>query len=240
MPTGAACMSRTSSPLTLPGLKREMVHWTTRVWDKGWVANHDGNYSCRLPGRRFLATPTSFCKGEVKEDDLLVLDRHGKKLQGRWRVFSEKSMHIAAYNVREDVSAVLHAHPPYATALACSGIDVLTTFMAESVISLGDRIPTIPFALPGSESQLETIISAMPYYDAMVLGSHGVITVGADLEQAFLRMELVEHLARVQHLAMAVGGPKMLSDHQIQTLMRKRTGAGLGPEGRGVQGRPPL
>ena len=81
---------------------------------------------------------------------------------------------------------------------------------------------------------------AIPYYDAMVLGSHGVITVGADLEQAFLRMELVEHLARIQHLAMAVGGPKMLSDHQVQTLMRKRSGAGLGPEGRGVPGRPPL
>lgn len=224
---------------TLPGLKRELVHWCRKVWDRGWVANHDGNLTCRLPGRRFLATPTSFSKGEVSEEDLLILDHRGKKLQGRWRPFSELTMHLAAYD-RDDVQAVLHAHPPIATAFSVAGVELRTTILAEAVISLGDRIPTIPYALPGSESQLETIAACLPYYDALVLGSHGVLTVGKDIEQAWLRMELVEHLARITRDAMVLGGVRTLSDHDVQTLMRKRTRGGLGPEARGVAGQPPL
>lgn len=225
---------------TLPGLKRELTHWTRKVWERGWVANHDGNMTCRLPGRRFLATPTSFSKGEIREDDLLVLDRFGEKLQGRWRPFSELTMHLAAYKVRDDAHAVLHAHPPTATGFSCAGVEVETTILAEAVISLGDRIPTVPFALPGSESQLETIIDALRFYDALVLGSHGVLTIGKDIEQAYLRMELVEHLAKIKQTAMAVGHPRVLTSHELEVLMRKRTQAGLGPQARGVTGRPSI
>lgn len=232
-------MSRRSST-TLPGQRRELVHWCRKVWERGWVANHDGNLSCRLPGRRYLATPTSFSKGEVSEDDLLVLDRHGNKIQGRWRAFSEKSMHLAAYACRPDVNAVLHAHPPVATGLSVAGVDVETTILAEAVISLGDRIPTIPFALPGSESQLETLVLALPFFDAVVLGRHGVLTTGKDVEQAFLRMELVEHLARIKQVALQVGRPQHLTAHEVELLMRKRKKGGLGPEARGVQGTPPV
>ncbi|MFT5434599.1 MAG: L-fuculose-phosphate aldolase [Myxococcota bacterium] len=224
---------------TLPGLKREMVHWCTKLADRGWVANHDGNISCRLPGRRLLATPTSFAKGEVGEEDLLTLDRHGKKLQGRWRPFSELSMHLVGYG-REDVQAVVHAHPPIATAFSIAGLEVETTIIAEAVISLGDRIPTLPYALPGSESQLESLALCLPYFDAFILGNHGVITVGKDIEQAFLRMELVEHLAKIKRDALALGSVRTLSAHDVQTLMRRRTRGGLGPEARGVAGSPPI
>ena len=227
-------------PTTLPGLRRELVHWCRKVWDRGWVANHDGNLSCRLPGRRYLATPTSFSKGEVRPEDLLVLDRHGRKLQGRWRPFSEISMHLAAYAAREDVTAVLHAHPPTATGFSVAGVAIETTILAEAVISLGPRIPTIPFAMPGSESQLETLTACLPHYDAIVLGRHGVITVGEDIEQAYLRMELVEHLARIKQVALQVGRPATLTAHEVETLVRKRTRGGLGPLARGVSGEPPL
>jgi L-fuculose-phosphate aldolase len=224
---------------TLPGQRRELTHWCRKVWERGWVANHDGNLSCRLPGRRYLATPTSFSKGEISESDLLILDRHGKKLQGRWRPFSEISLHLAAYAARPDAQAVVHAHPPTATGFSVAGIPVETTILAEAVISLGPRVPTIPFALPGSESQLENLTACLPYYDAFILGRHGVITIGKDIEQAYLRMELVEHLARIQQVALQVGRPQHLTDHEVETLVRKRTRGGLGPEARGVTGSPP-
>lgn len=231
---------RTRTATTLPGQRRELVYWTRKVWERGWVANHDGNLTLRIGGGRFLATPTSFSKGEVREEDLLVLDRHGKKLQGRWRPFSELSLHLPAYRVREDVNAVLHAHPPTATGFSMAGVDVEPTIMAEAVVSIGDRIPTLPFAMPGSEPHIELVTQSFIWYDALVLGRHGVITVGKDLEQAYLRMELVEHLARIQQVAMQVGRPQVLTDHQVETLMRKRTRAGLGPAGRGVTGTPPI
>ncbi|MFT7623175.1 MAG: L-fuculose-phosphate aldolase [Myxococcota bacterium] len=233
-------MSRNARATTLPGTRRELVHWCRKVWQRGWVANHDGNLTCRLPGRKYLATPTSFSKDEIREDDLLILDRSGKKLQGRWRPFSEVSMHLLAYNTRPDVNAVLHAHPPTATGLSVAGVGVDTTLIAEAVISLGDRIPTVPFALPGSESQLETLARSFPFFDALILGRHGVITVGKDIEQAYLRMELVEHLARIKLVAMQVGKPQYLTDHEVEILMRKRTKGGLGPEAREVPGSPPI
>jgi L-fuculose-phosphate aldolase len=226
-------------PQTLPGLKRSLVYWCRKVWERGWVANHDGNLSQRISGGRLLVTPTSFSKGEVREDDLLVLNKHGKKMQGRWRPFSELDHHLAAFAARSDVTAVLHAHPPTATGFSVAGVDVETTILAEAVVSLGDRIPTLKFAMPKSETHIENLVRYLTYYDAVLLENHGVLTVGKDLEQAYLRMELVEHLAQIKQVAMQVGQPSRLTAHQVETLMRKRTIGGLGWEARGHSGPPP-
>ena len=228
-----------AGPSTLPSLRRDMAYWSRKIWDRGYVANHDGNLSCRLPGRKFLCTPTSFSKGEVQESDLLVLDRHGKKLQGRWKPFSELDMHLAAFKARPDFEAVIHAHPPVSTGFTVAGVTVETTLMAEPVVSLGDRIPTLPFSMPKSEEQVERLIQYFQFYDVVLLKNHGVIAGGKDLEQAYLRIELVEHLANIKKQAMQVGQLSHLSEHQVQTLMRKRNSAGLGPDARGVTGHPP-
>ncbi len=229
----------TTTPTTVSGLKRDLVYWCQKVWERGWVANHDGNLTYRIPGRRFLATPTSFSKGEIREEDLLILDRHGKKIQGRWRPFSELDMHLAAYNAREDAMAVLHAHPPAATGFSVTNIDVETIIGAEAVVSLGDKIPTLPFEMPKSEAHVERLTRYLLHYDAVILKNHGVLTVGKDMEQAYLRMELVEHLAKIQAVARQLGRMDTLTEHQVQTLMRKRHSAGLGPKARGVTGAPP-
>ena len=229
----------TTRTTTIPGLKRDLVHWCRKVWERGWVANHDGNLTVRLPGRRYLATPTSFSKGEIREDDLLTLDRHGKKLQGRWRPFSELDMHLAAYNAREDAMAVIHAHPPTATGFSVAGIEVETTLLAEAVVSLGNKIPTLPFEMPKSETQVERLIRYLQHYDAVILKNHGVLTVGQDMEQAYLRLELVEHLAKIQSIAQQLGNVDRLTNHQVETLLKKRKTAGLGAEARGVSGPPP-
>jgi L-fuculose-phosphate aldolase len=226
-------------PTTVPGLKRMLIHWCHKVWERGWVANHDGNLSCRLPGKRILATPTSFSKGEIREDDLLVLNHHGKKLQGRWRVFSELDLHQAAYTARADATAVLHAHPPTATGFSVAGVEVETAILAEAVVSLGAAIPTLPFEMPRSETQVERIIRYLQHYDAIILKNHGVLTIGKDIEQAYLRMELVEHLAKIKQVALQVGQVDTLTAHQVEMLLRKRSKAGLGAEGRGVLGPPP-
>ncbi len=223
----------------LPSLKRAMVLYSRRVWERGWVANHDGNLTVRLPANKTLATPTAFCKGDVTESDLLVLDKAGKRLEGRWKPFGELNLHMVAYRARPDVGAVLHAHPPIATGFSCVGVDVETTIIAEAVVSLGARIPTVPYAMPGSEAQLEALAKVLPWFDAVLLGSHGVLTVGKDLEQAYLRMELVEHLARIQQAAISVGRPRSLPEKDVERLLQKRKEAGLGPEARGLGSPPP-
>ena len=225
---------------TLPGQRRDLVHWCHKVWDRGMVANHDGNLSCRIGGGRLLATPTAFSKGEVREEDLLVLDLAGKRLQGRWRPFSELDMHLVAYKVREDVGAVVHAHPATATGFSVAGVDLDPTILAEAVVSLGDRVTTLPFAMPGAETQVERLARYLLHYDAVILKSHGVLCVGKDLEQAYLRLELVEHLARITLTSRQLGHTDHLTAHQVATLLRARTKAGLGAQARGVAGDAPI
>jgi L-fuculose-phosphate aldolase len=216
-----------------------MVYWSHKVWEKGWVANHDGNLTSRIPGGRYLCTPTAFSKGEIKEGDLLVLNSAGQKIQGRHRTFSELSMHLAAYGARSDFNAVIHAHPPVTVGLSLAGKAVETTILAEAVVSLGDRVPAIPFSMPKSETQREHLIQYLPFFDIVILERHGVLAGGNDLEQAYLRIELLEHLAHMTHVANHNGGAQSLSDHQVHTLMRARHRAGLGPQARGVTGEPP-
>lgn len=224
----------------LPSLKRAMTLYSRRIWERGWVANHDGNLTARLAGGRTLATPTAFCKGDVSESDLLVLDKAGKRLEGRWKPFGELNLHLAAYKARPDVGAVLHAHPPVATGFACAGVAVETTIIAEAVVSLGAVVPTVDYALPGSQTQLEALAKVLPWVDAVLLGSHGVLTVGVDLEQAYLRMELVEHLAKITQAALSVGRPRQLPEKDVERLLAKRKEAGLGPEARGLGPMPAL
>ena len=214
------------------GLRGELVRTSQLVWERGWVANHDGNLSVRLDGERLLATPTSFSKRLVEDADLIVLDRAGNVVEGRRRAFSEIVLHLLAYRVRDDVRAVLHAHPPTATGFAVAGQSVDPTITPEAVVSLGDRIPLVPHALPGDRALLETFGQALLVHDAVLFEGHGALTVGVDLEQALLRMELVEHLARIELVSRQVGNPRRLSRPEVETLLKKRTAAGLGPAAR--------
>ncbi|RMH44830.1 MAG: class II aldolase/adducin family protein [Deltaproteobacteria bacterium] len=195
---------------------------------RGWVANHDGNVTVRLGADRYLATPTATSKAKVTRDSLLVVDGEGKRVSGRTRPFSEINLHLAIYAARTDVGAVVHAHPPHATALACSGSDLLARpFIAEAVVSLGPAIPTVPFAPPGPAAA-RAVAAVARDVDAALLGNHGVLTWAADVELAYLRMELVEHLARIAIAAQAVGGVRPLPADAIGPLLAARARAGLG------------
>jgi len=218
-------------------LRRELLAITHELHARGWVANHDGNVSVRISGDRFLITPTALSKRVIDEADLLIVDRTGRVLRGGRRPFSEFKLHVAAYEARPDVRAVVHAHPPSATGAAVAGVEVRSTMIAEAVVSLGDKVPLLPYRFPGSADQLAEVREAAGSFDVLTMANHGVIGWGDDLEQAFLRVELVEHLARIQLQATAAGGPRHVPAVDVARLMAKRTAAGLGPEGRRKRGR---
>lgn len=177
---------------------------------------------------RFLVTPTATAKAAITERLLLEVDENGKKVSGTTRPFGELTAHLAVYQKRGDVEAVVHAHPPNATAIACSGRNIIETpFIAEAVVSIGDRIPLIPFTRPGDETAL-VLANHAADFDAVLFANHGVFTWGKDLEQAFLRMELVEHLATIAIRAESLGGVRQLPNDVIKKLLEKRAKAGLG------------
>lgn len=214
----------------LPRLRQEVIATSRRLHAAGWVANHDGNVSVRLKGDRYLITATATSKADIDDATLLVVDAQGAVLEGRKRPFSELELHLAAYKARPEVNVVIHAHPPYATAFGLAEKEIAPISMPEVVVSLGERIPTLPRALPKDPAALERVIACAQERDAFVLSGNGAITLGTDLTQAYLRMELVEHYAKILHLALSFGPVAPLGSAELQKLLEARKKAGLGPQ----------
>ncbi|MBK9033608.1 MAG: class II aldolase/adducin family protein [Myxococcales bacterium] len=212
------------------GRRAPIAAFARELHARGWVANHDGNVSAR-DDRGFVATPTATSKRGIGERDVLTLDAAGKVV-GQGKVFGEIGLHLAVYQRRPDVGAVIHAHPASATAIACAAGGVADhaiarPFIAEAVVSLGPIIPRVAFAPPG-DAAVRALAPWCETVDAVLLGGHGVLAWGADLEQAYLRLELVEHLARIALAAIPLGGVRALADEAMAPLLAARAKAGLG------------
>lgn len=215
--------------------KRESIlHYAHSLWERGWVANHEGNLSVRLGADQVLCTPTSFSKIDITARDLIVVDAEGKRVRGFRKPFSEFALHRAVFEARSDAQAVIHAHPPNATALSVVGEGLDRPMIAESVVSLGPVVPLVPFALPKTPGFTENLAGYLTRFDVVILEHHGVLAFGDDLEQAYLRLEYCEHLADILRRARQLGSPRYLTWEQIQPLLDARRAAGLGPEARGM------
>ena len=209
-------------------VRKDVVDTSHLLGQRGWVANHDGNITVRLSDNCFLATPTATAKSRVTDSLLIEVDGQGKRVSGTARPFGELDLHLVVYQRRDDIGAVIHAHPPHATAIACSaGNPIECPFIAEAVVSIGAHIPKLPFAMPGPDAR-RVLAAAVDDVDAVLLENHGVMAWGADLEQAYLRLELVEHLARIAVLAQPLGGVRPLPEAVIAPLLQRRAAAGLG------------
>lgn len=206
---------------------RDIIRYCHRMDQKGWVANHDGNITTKVADDQWLATPTARAKADLAESDLITVGVEGKKISGAGGVFSEFKIHQKIYELRSDVKAVVHAHPLHASAVGSAGNELLTTAIPEAVVSLGHLIPLISLALPQSDAVFSELENHVPYFDALMMAGNGVFTYGTTLEQAFLRMELVEHVAAICLKSLPLGGPKLLSEADVQTLLKKRQDAGL-------------
>jgi len=207
-------------------LRHEIAEVARHLHARGWVANHDGNVTAR-DGSRFLATPTATSKRLIQDRDLIEVDAKGQVI-GRGKAFGELGLHLAIYERRPDVSCVVHAHPPYATAISAARDNPIETpFIAEAVVSLGPRIPKIPYAQPGDAAKV-ALAPWCELVDAVLVGNHGVFAWGADPEQALLRLELVEHLARIAIAAAPIGGVQPLPAAAIAPLLAARAKASIG------------
>ena len=200
--------------------REDIVRACAHLAARGWVANHDGNVSAKSSPQRYLCTPGATHKSVIRVQDLLVTDAAGKQLSGRGKTFSEYALHLAVYRSRKHVGAVVHAHPPFATALGASGRE-LVTFLPEAVVSLGAKVPLVPLAAPGAAAvkALEPFVAT---YDAVLVAGNGVFAWGDDVDQALLRLELVEHLATIATHAQVWGGPQPLPQDMIAALLEAR------------------
>ncbi len=207
-------------------LRQDIVDVGRLVHQKGWVAANDGNISVRLDRERVLCTPTGVSKGMMHPDDLIIVDMQGNKIQGRKERTSEIMMHMTVYNLRPDVHAVVHAHPPVATGFATAGRPLNLALLPEVIIGLG-CVPLAEYGLPGTSELTEPMLPYIPKYDAIMMGNHGAVCYGEDVYKAFFRMETVEHFARISLVAELLGGPKVLPRLEVEKLFESRERYGV-------------
>jgi len=209
--------------------RRDLVKICQLMYERSYVVSSDGNVSVQLDDGRVLATPTMTCKGRTTEDMLAVTDLEGRSLNDR-RASSELAMHLLIYRERSDVRAVCHAHPPHGTAFAVAGLPIDQPILSEVILTLG-CVPLAEYGTPSTEELTDAMRPLVRHHNALLMANHGAVAYGADLWQAFDRLETLEHTAKIAILAHILGGSRNLSPYAIEKLINVREAAGYLDEG---------
>lgn len=203
-------------------LRRDLVRFGKWLYRLGFTPGTSGNLSVRLDDQRLLVTPTGVSKYLLKSAEMVIVDLHGRQLAGSRKVTSEISMHLAVYQKRDDVNAVVHSHPPIATAFACAGRALDEMLCQEAVMTLG-IVPLAEYATTGTTEVAASLAPLVQEHEAILLANHGVVSYGSTLLEAFLRMETVEHLAHIGLIAHQLGSAQALRPEQMEMLRRAKT-----------------
>lgn len=204
-------------------IKDQMCDVCHKMWQLGWVAANDGNVSVKLEDGTFLATPTGISKSFITPEKIVHIDKNANIIEanGDYRPSSEIKMHLRCYKEREDVGAVLHAHPPVATGYAVANVPLDEYSMIETVIAIGS-IPVTPYGTPSTYEVPDAIAPYLGEHDVVLLQNHGALSVGADLLTAYYRMETLELFAKISLNAHLLGGAKEISRPNIDKLISMR------------------
>jgi L-fuculose-phosphate aldolase len=202
-------------------LRRDLVAVCQRLYQRGFIAGTEGNVSALEGPDRLWITPSGYHKGLLQPADLLLIDLQGQVLFGNGRPSSETPMHLALYRCRPDIRAVVHAHPPLATALTVAGYRLEPPLLPEAVVALGE-VPTIPYQMPTTWQFANDVGAAMHQAEAALLENHGSVAVGVTLQEAFNKMEIVERAAQILYLAKLLGRVQPLSPEAVTALQALR------------------
>jgi L-fuculose-phosphate aldolase len=207
-------------------LREQVIRTGRMMYERGWIAANDGNITVRLDADRILATPAGVCKGSMLPEDLIVCDNDGNRISGQRERTTEMGMHVAVYQGRPDIQAVVHAHPPISTGFAVAGRSLNLALMPELVVSLGS-VPLAEYGLPGTPALAEGMLPYIPKFNAILLANHGAVCYGESVSEAYARMETLEHLARITLVAEMLGGPKVLPRVEVEKLFAARSRYGV-------------
>jgi len=190
----------------------------------GLVQGTSGNLSVRDPASGTIAiTPSAVPYARIQPADVLLVGAAGVE-EGPHRPSSELEMHLAVYRARPDVGAVVHTHSPWATTWAALGREIPAVHYV--IAPLGNRVRVAPYATYGTAELAEGAVRALGGDNGVLLASHGVLTVGSDLDTAVDHAVQVEFLAEVYWKAVQVGEPVILPPHELdrvraQTLAKR-------------------
>ncbi|MDF2557634.1 MAG: putative 5-methylthioribose kinase [Bacillales bacterium] len=198
-----------------------------RMYAKNYVVSNDGNISIKVGENALWITPSGVSKGYMTPEMLIKTDLDGNVLLGSSRPSSEIKMHLRVYKENPEVLAVTHAHPPIATSFAVAGIPLDSAILPEAIVTLGS-VPIAEYATPGTVGVPDSIAPYCKTHNGVLLESHGVITWGKDVFQAYHRLESLEYYATVtMNTHNIIGKAQVLDDQEVARLIGLRENFGI-------------
>lgn len=192
------------------------------AYSRGLVSGTEGNLSLKLSDNLVLITPQKSNKGLIKESDFVIVDLEGNVISNSGKVpTTELYLHLEAYKKRKDIKAVVHAHPIATVSFSVSGKNFVQPVIPEIIVLLGE-IPTVPYKEPGTTELAKIVSTYLEKHDAVILEKHGVVTVGKDVLDAYLKMESLEHASKIVHSASLLGEVKTLDEKDVRDLIEQR------------------
>jgi L-fuculose-phosphate aldolase len=206
-------------------LKEQICEIGRRLYNRGFAAANDGNITIRINDKEVLCTPTMVSKGFMKPEDICKVDYEGKQLAGTKNRTSEVLLHLAVYKHRPDINAVVHCHPPHATAFAVAQEPIPKCILPEVEVFLGE-VPTVRYETPGTQKFAETVVPVVKGCNTVILANHGTVSFGPNLENAYFNTEIIDAYCRILILARQLGRINYFTDQQTKELLelKKRLG----------------
>ena len=199
--------------------KRQVIEAAQEMERKGLVVGTAGNISMRLKdpdGRELLAiTPSGRYYDLLKVDDIVVVDFAGQRVEGELKATIETVMHVEVHKARKKINAVVHAHPPFCSAIAVAGMDI-PPLIDEQVILIGGEIKVAQYGFPGTPDLAKNVVSALGPRNAVILANHGVLSVGRDMREALTICELAEELAKIYVSSLGLGKINQLAAEAVE------------------------
>lgn len=210
--------------------KKQMCDIGHRIWQRGYCAGNEGNHSVRIGEDRVLCTPTGISKGFLEPDDICVIDMDGTQVEanpaGRKRT-SEILLHLAIYKQRDNIGAVVHSHPPHATAFAMAQMPVPEGIHPEAEVFLG-KVPIARFAMPSTQALPDSITALMgPDTNSVLMGNHGTVSFSHDLIDTYYKLEILDAYCRILLLCTQLGRVNVLDRRQQAELLEVKEKFGL-------------
>ncbi len=174
--------------------REELAYFMRRLYAQKLTTTSGGNLSMKIDENHIIITPSSFDKARLSAEQIGLMTLDGENLTPHLTPSIESSMHRAIYKTRNDISAIVHAHPVTASTFAAMDMNIDITLTAEAFYVLKE-IDYSPYALMGTDSLAEIVAKSLENCNISVMKNHGITTVGNSILQAFDRLEVLEGAA---------------------------------------------
>jgi L-fuculose-phosphate aldolase len=228
-----ASMPEECSPLAVANsfeaeaLRAEIIEVGRKLWERQYVDGNGGNISVRVSANFLLCTPTMICKRDMEPADICLSDLDGNILAGERLRTSELLLHLEIYKANPRARAIVHCHPPYATAFAMTGTAPPIGLISEYETSIGPAA-VAPYETPGTKAFAETVLPFVEKHNTILLSNHGIVCWADTVTHAEWLVETFETYCKTYLIAQHIGKPlAFIPDCKIEEILAIKLRLGL-------------